>query len=38
MISAGIEPPFVLQIAKKMKLKKNPAGRADLIAMLEGKI
>lgn len=38
MISAGIEPPFVLQIAERMKLKKNPDGRADLLAMLEGKI
>jgi cobalt/nickel transport system ATP-binding protein len=33
---AGIEVPFVIQIAEKMNLKKNPAGRADLLAMLEG--
>jgi cobalt/nickel transport system ATP-binding protein len=34
---AGIEVPFVIQIAEKMKLEKIPAGKRDLLDMLEGK-
>lgn len=34
--NCGIELPFVIRVAEKLKLKKNPAGRIDLLAMLEG--
>jgi len=33
--SAGIEVPFVIQIAEKLKLKKLPSGRSDLLDMLD---
>ena len=35
LVKTGIEVPFVIQIAEKMKLKKKPAGRTDLLNMLD---
>jgi cobalt/nickel transport system ATP-binding protein len=32
--AAGIEVPFVIQIAEKMKLKKLPSGRSELLEMI----
>lgn len=34
--SSGLDLPFIIQVAEKMKLEKTPSSRCELIAMLEG--